>query len=146
MERKMMDGNGAAVRCGRRGTYRRRTSRLAAVRARREAIAEIGPLDRLATQTALMILAGGTVGVTGRDAFHAATAASLASTRSSREAALAARMIREDFDLLALPGVAVIYRRVGRDAWRQYDKMGEEVEARMLRATLEASVPPATMH
>ena len=146
MKRTLLDAGEAAVRRGRRGTYRRRTSRLAAVRARREAIAEIGPLDRLATQTALMILAGGTVGVTGRDAFHAATAASLASTRSSREAALAARMIRADFDLLTLPGVAAVYRRVGRDAWRQYDKMGEEVEARMLRATLEGLAPPATMH
>ncbi len=93
-----------------------------------------------------MILAGGTVGVTGRDAFHAAVAASLASTRSSHETALAARMIRADFDLLALPGVAAIYRRVGRDAWRQYNKMGEAAEARMLRATLESLVPSATMH
>ena len=146
MERKMMDGNGPASRRGRRGAYRRRTSRPAAVRARREALVELGPLDRLVEHTALMILAGGTVGVTGRDAFHAATAASLASTRSSREAALAARMIRADFDLLTLPGVAAVYRRIGRDAWRQYDKMREDAEARMLRATLEGLAPPATLH
>ena len=96
--------------------------------------------------TALLILAGGTVGVTGLDAFHAAVAASMASARNDRETALTARMIREDFDLLALPGVAAVYRRVGRDAWRQYNKMREDAEARMLRATLEDLVPPATLH
>lgn len=53
MEREMADGNGAAVR---RGAYRRRASRPAAVRARRDALFEIGSLDRLARQTALLIL------------------------------------------------------------------------------------------
>lgn len=55
-------------------------------------------------------------------------------------------MIRADFDLVALPEVVAIYRRVGRDAWRQYNKMGEEAEARMLRATLEGLIPSVTMH
>ena len=143
MERKMTDGNGPASR---RGPYRRRTSRPVVARVRRDVLIELGPLDRLVEQTALMILAGGAVGVTGPDAFHTAAAASLASARSGIETAQTARMIRAVFDLLALPGVAAIYRRVGRDAWRQYREMREQAEARMLRATLEELAPPATLH
>lgn len=146
MKRHMMDGDEASTRRGRRGAYRRRSSRPAPLREQRAAIMEIGPLDRLARQTALMILAGGAVGVTGRDVFHAASAASLASTRPGRETTVAAQMIRAEFDLLALPGVAAVYRRVGRDAWRQYHQMGEQAEARVLRAALEGLVPPPTMH
>lgn len=55
-------------------------------------------------------------------------------------------MIRQEFDLLALPGVAAIYCCVGRDAWRQYREMREQAEDQMLRATLEGLVPTATLH
>lgn len=55
-------------------------------------------------------------------------------------------MIREEFDLLGMPAVAEVYRGVGRDAWRLYQKLREQDVARQVRAELEASVPPATMH
>ena len=106
----------------------------------------IGPLDRLARQTALMILAGAAVGVAGREVFHAAAAASLASTRNRHDTVIGARQIQDELDLLQVPEVAAVYRRVGREAWRQYREFGEQVEARLLRSVLEGSAPSPTMH
>lgn len=146
MERKMMDGNGGPARRGRRGACRRRSSRPSSVRARRAAIIVTGSLERLARQTALMILAGGAVGVTGRDVFHAAATASLAASRNGREAAIAAQAILAELDLLPLPTVAAVYHRVGREAWRQRRELGEQAEARLLQSVLEASAPPGAMH
>lgn len=106
----------------------------------------IGPLDRLTRQTAYLILAGDAVGVMGREVFHAAVAASLASVRSGRETVLGAQLIRDEFNLLGTPDVAAVYRGVGRDAWRLYRKLRETEVARQVQAELKASVPPATIH
>ncbi|MCY4005090.1 MAG: hypothetical protein OXF33_15455 [Rhodospirillales bacterium] len=65
-----------------------------------------------------MMSAGAAVGVAGREVFHAASAASLASTRNGREAVMGAQQIRYEFDLLQVPGVAAVYRRAGREARR----------------------------
>ena len=115
-------------------------------RAQRTAITEIGLVDRLERQTALMIPAGGAVGVTGRDVFHAAAAASLASSRNERDTAMAAQANLTELDLLAMPTVAEGYRRVGREAWGQYREMVERAKARLLRTALEDLAPPATLH
>ena len=81
--------------------------------ARRAPIVAIGPLDRLARQTALMIFAGVAVGIAGREGFHAVAAASLASTRNLRETVMGAQQIRSEFDLPQVPAVTAVYRRVG---------------------------------
>ncbi len=146
MKGKPLDAGEAAFRRRRRGAYRRRASRPLSVRARRAATVTIGPLDRLTRQTAYLILAGTSVGVMGREVFHAAAAASLASARSGRETALGGRMVREEFDLLGMPAVAEVYRGVGRDAWRLYQKLREQEVARQVQAELKASDSPATMH
>lgn len=93
-----------------------------------------------------MNLVGGAVVITGRDILHAAAAASLTSTRSARETVMAAQLIRAEFDLLRLPTVAAAYRRVGRDAWRQYREMGEQAKACRLRSVLADLTPLSTMH
>ena len=73
------------------------------------AIIAIGPLDRLARQTALMSSMGGAVGVGHRVVFQAAAAAPLASGRNGRECVMAAQLIRSEFDLLQLPVVAAVW-------------------------------------
>ena len=63
-----------------------------------------------------MNLAGGTVGITGRDVFHAAVAASLASAHNGRETAVATQAILTELDFPRPPALAEVYRRVGREA------------------------------
>ena len=63
-----------------------------------------------------MDLAGGTVGSTGRDVFHAAVAASPAAAHNGRETAVATQAILTELDVLRLPALAEVCRRVGREA------------------------------
>ena len=134
-------------RTRRPGPYRRRIRRPVTANARWALGRHIGPLDRLARQTAAMIGAGHTAGVTGRDALHAVIAASVASTEDDAEAALAVRMIQDDLALLAAPSITRLYRRAGREGWRQHRdrKTAQAAATKMLIDSLYGR-QPGTLH
>ena len=80
------------------------------------------PLDQLRSQTARMLEAGFNAGGTGRDALHAMAA-------GDEEAMATAAVMQEDLGLLKAPTVARLYRRVGREAWRLYNRRRETQKA-----------------
>ena len=129
------------------GPYRRRIRRPVTANARWALGRHIGPLERLAGQTAAMIGAGISAGVTGRDALHAVIAAGVASTEDDAEAALAVRVIQDDLALLSAPTITRLYRQAGREGWRQHRerKTAQAAATQMLIDSLYGR-QPGTLH
>lgn len=102
---------------------------------------------RPAGQTAAMIGAGRTAGVTGRDALHAVIAAAVVSTEDDAEAALAVLVIQDDLALLAAPTITRLYRQAGREGWRRHRgrKAAQAAATRMLIDSLYGC-QPGTLH
>lgn len=148
MSRRKRRGGPPPPRKTRRpGPYRRRIRRPVTANARWALGRHIGPLDRLAAQTAAMIGAGITAGVTGRDALHAVIAAAIASAEDDTAAALTVAVIRKDLELLAAPTIARLYRQAGRDAWRRHRRK-QDVQAAATRMLIESmhGRAPGTLH
>ena len=116
-------------RTRRRGPYRRRHNRPGTANARWVVERAVTPLDQLRVNTARLIEAGFNAGVTGRDALHAMAAAAMAAAADEEEAMATAAVMEEDLGLLKAPAIARLYRRVGREAWRVYNRRRDEKAA-----------------